>query len=137
MSDDRDYEVGDCRPPVQTRFQKGQSGNPKGRPKGSKNLKTDLLELLAEKVAVTENGRARKIPKQRLMLMTLIAKAIKGDTKATGIVLQLMAQTVGLAAENRLAQPLAADDAEILAAFSDWVSKTAPGGVAGGADGPS
>ncbi len=33
--------VGYCKPPKRTRFQPGQSGNPRGRPKGTKNLKTD------------------------------------------------------------------------------------------------
>ena len=60
MSDD--YEVGYGKPPKHTRFQKGQSGNPKGRPKGSKNMGTLLGEVLAQKVTVTENGQNRRIP---------------------------------------------------------------------------
>ncbi len=43
-----DYEVGYGKPPRHTRFQPGRSGNPRGRPKDTKNLKTDLIEELAE-----------------------------------------------------------------------------------------
>jgi hypothetical protein len=43
-----DYDVGHAKPPKHTRFQPGQSGNPRGRPKGTKNLKTDLIEELGE-----------------------------------------------------------------------------------------
>jgi hypothetical protein len=53
----RDYEVGHGKPPRHTRFKKGQSGNPRGRPKGSKNLPTLLTEALNEPVVVAENGK--------------------------------------------------------------------------------
>ena len=51
-----DYEVGYGKPPRNTRFQKGQSGNPSGRAPGNKNLKTLLIDTLNEPVVVTENG---------------------------------------------------------------------------------
>src|SRR5215469_15592455 len=54
-----DYEVGYGKPPRHTRFKKGQSGNPRGRPCGSKNLKTLLSEALSEPVIITENGRSQ------------------------------------------------------------------------------
>lgn len=82
QSNGGDYEVGYKRPPVRTRFQKGQSGNPKGRPKGTKNFKIDLQEELNERVAVTIDGRTKKISKQRLFMKTVFAKAIKGDARA-------------------------------------------------------
>ena len=54
--DKRHYEVGYGKPPRRTRFTKGQSGNPRGRVRGGKNLKTLLDETLNEPVIVAENG---------------------------------------------------------------------------------
>ena len=50
-----DYEVGYRKPPKHTRFKPGQSGNLRGRPKGTKNLKTDLMEELGEKILIRGN----------------------------------------------------------------------------------
>src|SRR5258707_14185668 len=61
----RDYEVGYRKPPGHTRFKKGQSGNPKGRPAGAKNLSTLLSEALNEPVVVTENGGHNKITRAK------------------------------------------------------------------------
>src|SRR5208337_568384 len=60
-----DERVGYGRPPIRTRFRPGQSGNPRGRPRGARNLATEIAAALAEKVAVTENGRRRHITKLR------------------------------------------------------------------------
>jgi hypothetical protein len=122
----RDDEVGYGRPPKHTRFKPGESGNPKGRPNGTKNLKTDLVEELSERVPVTENGRPLKISKQRLMVKALIAKAVKGDTKAASILISLLAQTVGLDPQDGVKVDLSAEDDAILA---DWLAR-----VRGGSD---
>ena len=53
-----DYGVGYGRPPRHTRFAKGQSGNPRGRPCGAKNFMTLLEEALDELVTVTGSSRA-------------------------------------------------------------------------------
>ena len=89
MSDDG-YEVGYKRPPKHTQFQKGRSGNPNGRPKGTRNLKTDLLEELAETIVIREGERPRQVSKQRAFVKTLMAKALKGDMRAAAPLLRLM-----------------------------------------------
>src|SRR5437762_14384566 len=59
-----DHEVGYRKPPRHTRFTKGQSGNPRGRPPGAKNLKTLLSDALNEFVIVSENDGPGKNTQQ-------------------------------------------------------------------------
>lgn len=78
-----DYEVGYCRPPKHTRWKPGQSGNPgKGRPKGTRNFKTDLTAVLKQPVQVTRDGAKRKVSTQEAMLLRLREKALNGDARA-------------------------------------------------------
>jgi hypothetical protein len=76
---DSDYQVGYGRPPQHTRFKRGESGNPTGRPKGSKNLTTLFEKELKQRVVVTESGRRRSITKQEAMVKHLVNKAVSGD----------------------------------------------------------
>lgn len=87
--------VGYKRPPEHSRFKPGRSGNPAGRPRGTLNLETDLVQELSERIAVREGDRQLKISKQRAMLKAMVAKALKGDTRAAGLVLQLVAKAIG------------------------------------------
>lgn len=78
----RDYEVGHGRPPVATRFKPGQSGNPKGRPKASKNLSTLAREKLQAKVSVRENGRERRMSKAEIGVTKMVNRFVEtGDPK--------------------------------------------------------
>ncbi len=77
-----DYPVGYGRPPAHARFKPGQSGNPKGRPKRTKNLRTDLVEELGEFIRVREGDREYSVSKQRALIKALVARAVKGDTRA-------------------------------------------------------
>ena len=86
----RDYEVGYGKPPRHSRFKKGQSGNPRGRPSGSKNLATVLSEALNELVIVAENGGRRKITKRQAIITQLVNQSAKADWRATKILLDIL-----------------------------------------------
>ena len=86
----RGYDIGYGKPPRHTRFQRGRSGNPHGRPKGAQNLATMLSEALNEMVTVAENGRRRKISKRRTIVTQLVNRAAQADPKATQILLPVM-----------------------------------------------
>jgi uncharacterized protein DUF5681 len=83
------YVVGYGKPPVRTRFQKGQSGNPAGRRKGSLNFSTVLLATLNEKVVVIEKGRRKQISKLEALVKQLVHKAAGGDLRALSQVAML------------------------------------------------
>jgi hypothetical protein len=85
-----EYEVGYGKPPRHTRFKKGQSGNPQGRPKGSKNLTTLLGEALNEPVIVAENGGRRKITMREAIIKQLVKRSATADLRAIKILLDMV-----------------------------------------------
>ena len=88
----RDYEVGYGKPPRHTRFKKGQSGNPRGRPRASKNLSTLLTEVLNERVTVAENDGRRKITKREAIIIQLVNRSAQADLQAIKILLDMLRQ---------------------------------------------
>ena len=86
----RDYEVGYGKPPLHTRFQKGRSGNPNGRPRGRKNMSTLLSDALNGSVIVVESGRRKKITKREAIITQLVNRSASADLKATQIVLAML-----------------------------------------------
>lgn len=88
--DDDNYPVGYGKPPHHSRFKKGQSGNPKGRPKGRRNFATTLRLALDETVNVNERGKIRRIKKLDCALRQQANKAAAGDMKALALLAQLM-----------------------------------------------
>jgi len=79
---DGKYEVGFGKPPESTQFQKGVTGNPKGRPKGSKSISGILTKMGRERVKVAINGKTRSITKLEAVFMQLSNKAASGDIRA-------------------------------------------------------
>jgi hypothetical protein len=86
MTDD-DEKVGFGRPPKHSRFKAGTSGNPRGRPKLRPTLKDDFNSELSERLLLRENGRERRLSKQRALIKALMALAIKGNVRAMTAVL--------------------------------------------------
>jgi len=91
QNDETTGEFGYRKPPEHSRFRPGQSGNPKGRPKGSLNVTTVLMKILREKVVINENGRRRKITKLEAALKQLVNKAASGDLRALSQLLAMAA----------------------------------------------
>src|SRR5260370_32316583 len=85
--DEGDHEVGYGKPPRHSQFVKGQSGNPRGRPAGAKNLKTLLSKALNELVIVTENGGQAKITQAEAILTHPANKSAPADFKTIQILL--------------------------------------------------
>jgi hypothetical protein len=111
------YEVGYGKPPIHSQFRPGQSGNPAGRRKGVRNLRTDVKRMLATPVKVKEGGRTRTRSTQEAALMFLREKVFKDNTRALDRFLELAVRFNDDAAEVGPAQPLPADDQAILAAY--------------------
>ncbi len=112
-----DDSVGYGSPPKHTQFKPGQSGNPKGRPRGTKNLKTDLEEELGEMIVVREGGNPKTVSKQRAMVKSLTAKAVHGDARAMVIAFDLMCRLLHADEAEDTARGLSPDDKAILKAF--------------------
>jgi len=90
---DGDYEVGYGKPPRHTRFAKGQSGNPRGRPPGAKSFTTLLDEALNERVLVAENGGRRKVSKRHAIVTQLVNRAATADFRAMKMLLDFARDT--------------------------------------------
>lgn len=82
MGGNKDYKIGYKRPPVATRFKPGQSGNPTGRPKGCRSMKTAVADILNTEVDVTVGGKKRRMTVREALLYRIFNTAVSGDLKA-------------------------------------------------------
>jgi hypothetical protein len=114
-------------PPKHTQFRKGISGNPRGRPKGSKNLSTYLMEAARDQVTATVGGRSRTISKLQATTMQLATKAAGGDHAAIGRFLDWIDEIETRAASVKPTQfPLSAPDIEVIRAAYERMKQCDP-----------
>ena len=131
--------VGYGNPPRHSRCQAGRSGNPRGRPKGSRSLVQLVVKELNQKVQIRENGRTCTIRKCDLVAKQLVKKGAEGDLRALAQIMRMQAdaaQTDGAASSSThgAADFSAAQDQEIMAQFlATFIPATAqPDGESGG-----
>ncbi|PWE28761.1 hypothetical protein DDZ14_18825 [Maritimibacter sp. 55A14] len=99
---DSSYNVGYCKPPQSTRFKPGQSGNPRGRPKGAKNklprlneepLKSIILGEAYRDITVRDGTRAVTIPMAQAIIRSLAVNAAKGEHRAQRLFAEMLSTT--------------------------------------------
>lgn len=113
------YTVGYGKPPENTKFKKGQSGNPKGRAPASKSLKSALRAELSQRISITEVGKTRKVSKMEALAKRLTAQALKGDARALVELLRqinIHLHEADVIRDDSL--PAKSEDLAILAAFA-------------------
>jgi len=122
-----DYAVGYGKPPRHSGFQKGRSGNPRGRPKGSKNLAT----LLDEKVQVTEDGKRRRVTKRELVAKQLVNKSAAADLRAIKQLTDIVEQVERRSGAAPAPPPPPADE-EVIAEPRNWLERDIRAQIAAG-----
>ena len=116
---DYEYEVGRGKPPIHTRWRPGQSGNPRGRPKHSRNLSTVVQRALDQRISVREGDCARSLTKMEAIVLTMVNKALQGDLKFLLGIIRLM-QSLGSIQEippELNTDPLTDSHADVIADF--------------------
>src|SRR5215218_3731357 len=114
-----DYKVGYGRPPRDTQFKKGRSGNPKGRPRHRRNFRTVLDETLQGTIPATLNGRPCRMTRIDALVRTTVDGALKGDAKAVTNLMVMMRQagSMGESTEPGGETDISAEDRAIVEGF--------------------
>jgi hypothetical protein len=92
-SEPRSFAVGYGRPPIHSRFKPGKSGNPKGRVKQSRNMRTIVQQVLNEDMQIREGGRLRRMSAMEALVRTTLTRSFKGDPKALVSLIVLLKQS--------------------------------------------
>ena len=121
IENDGGYEVGYGKPPKASRFISGQSGNPKGRPKGANNFTTDVQSLLRTRVKVRKDGKLKSMSSQEAALFRLFEQALaKGSPRALDRFLELARTFNDDLPPEAESAPLSETDLEI---FEDFFAR--------------
>jgi hypothetical protein len=119
--------IGYRKPPLHTRFKPGQSGNPRGRKKGVKNLKTIFIEELTAPVTVNESGRRRKITRHEALIKGLVMDALKGNDRARKLVIDTFVQLERSGSLDAAAQQNTLADKDLIARLKTRLIKHSEG----------
>jgi hypothetical protein len=115
MSEESD--VGYGKPPKRSQFKKGESGNPRGRPKGSKNLMTLIKRELDSQITVEQNGKKRKIRRKEALVKSLVNDALKGKDRPREKIFDFVERAEKTDVEQPSQSVLAQRDTQILERF--------------------
>jgi hypothetical protein len=112
------------RPPQATQFQPGKSGNPGGRPKGSRNVRTELEQMMRKQIPIREGGKSKSMTRQQAMLRTLSDKALRGDIRAILSITNILLKREPNSSEQAVREEALSEvDAEII---SDFLRRNQP-----------
>jgi hypothetical protein len=130
-----DYEVGKGKPPKNGQYHPGQSGNPNGRPKGSKNVHEVLSKILKEKITITDAGNKMVVEKLEGAMRVLVNKSFEGRPQSLKLLIDLLkdAESVGQTASEG---SFTDDDCDALMEELDWLDVVRNALVAEMSDGP-
>ena len=126
LSQNDDDKVGPGQPPRRTQFKKGQSGNPSGRPKGSRNLDKLIMEAAERRIPVNIDGKLRRISMVQASVWNLAIQAARGDQRATAAFLDRIEEIQARAEAARPTEyPLSDADLEVIRTVYDRLKKPA------------
>ncbi|MDI1229467.1 MAG: DUF5681 domain-containing protein [bacterium] len=112
--------IGYCKPPLKNRFQKGKSGNPRGRPKKSKNFSSLVAKELDATITITEGDKCRRVTKREALAMTIVNKSLILHQRALSALLPAVEKQddrIEQKQAHEQAQGLAEDDEELMRRF--------------------
>lgn len=107
--------VGYGRPPIHSQFKKGHSGNPRGRPKRTRDVESIVNEVLGQKIWVTLDGRRKRVTVHLALLLRLREQGLKGDLRSTRLLLELGRSSAAGGQDKAAACNLSQEDLAILA----------------------
>jgi hypothetical protein len=110
-------DVGNKRPPKEYQFKPGVSGNPRGRPKGSRSLSTLVDEALSKTINVRIGGRSVRMSHREVMVKRYVEQAMKGDHKAFTVLLKLDPKARVEAVEDEAPAALSDDEQALFLSF--------------------
>jgi hypothetical protein len=125
------------RPPPKGQFRPGQSGNPKGRPKGSRNIRTYVVKLLDAKIPVIEGGKTKKISRAEAIAIQYVNLAAKRDPKSLAAVLNMTREFDDAIKEGRPNALMRLEDEEVMQEMISRIRTGDPALAAEAASDPS